>query len=51
MANNNIFTGSFDHYIVVWDFEEMMLRIEEKKLMRLEDIRSRKVETYYRVLN
>ena len=51
LANDHIFTGSFDHYNVMWDYKELMSRIAEKKQMRLEDIASRKIETYNRILN
>jgi len=35
----------------MWDYKELMSRIAEKKQMRLEDIASRKIETYNRILN
>lgn len=50
VANNQIYTGSFDHYILQWDVEELTKRIEEKKQMKEEDILSRKIETFNRYL-
>lgn len=46
-----LISASFDHYIVAWDFPAMLLRIEEKKLMRLADIESRKIEVYHRLMD
>ena len=51
LANEMLFSASFDHYLVAWDFPSMLRRIEEKKLMRLEDIASRKIEVYHRVMD
>ena len=51
LCNNMLITASFDHYIVAWDFPAMLLRIEEKKLMRLADIESRKIEVYHRLMD
>ena len=48
---NMLITASFDHYVVTWDFESMESRIEEKQMMKLEDIRSRKIEVYNRALD
>ena len=50
VANNQIYTGSFDHYIMQWDAEELQNRISEKMQMKAEDIASRKIETYNRFL-
>jgi WD40 repeat protein len=27
--NNRLFSGSFDHYVIVWDLEEIQSRIRE----------------------
>ena len=43
-------TASFDHYIVAWDYEALLVRIKEKALMREEDIASRRQEVYQRFL-
>ena len=51
LANDMLFTASFDHYLVAWDFPAMLLRIEEKRMMRLEDIASRKIEVYNRLMD
>ena len=51
LAHNMLISASFDHYLVAWDFPSMLLRIEEKRLMRLEDIRSRKIEVYNRLMD
>ena len=37
-ANSELFSGSFDHYIICWDMNEIEDRIKERELMRLEDI-------------
>ena len=46
-----IVTASFDHYVVTWDYEDLKRRMEEKQMMREEDILSRKIEVYYRALD
>lgn len=46
LCNGNIFSASFDHYLIHWDLAAMLLRIEERALMRKEDVLSRKMETY-----
>ena len=46
-----IISASFDHYVVTWDFDMLEGRVEEKLMMREEDILSRKIEVYYRALN
>lgn len=45
-ANNQLFTGSYDHYMIVWDLKEIELKIAENQKMRAEDIRSRKFEAF-----
>lgn len=50
LCNGNIFSGSFDHYLLHWDLPAMLLRIEERSYMRKEDVLSRKMETYYRMI-
>ena len=45
-----MFTASFDHYLIHWDFPAMLERIEETAMMRREDILSRKVEVYFRFI-
>ena len=50
MCFDMIISSSFDHYLVAWDYGDLVKRIEEKKMMREEDIRSRRIEVYYRTL-
>lgn len=50
VCNNYILTGSFDHYIMQWDTEQLFKRITEKQLMRQEDILSRRIETFNRIM-
>lgn len=48
-ANNELFSGSQDHYIICWDVEEIALRIREKQLMVHEDLLSRRADLYYKL--
>lgn len=50
-AQNDLYTGSYDHYIFCWDLDEIQKRIVEREQMRNEDILSRKIETYDRLMN
>ena len=50
-ANRELFSGSFDHQIICWDMKEIEQRIRERELMRLEDIRSRKIEVFWRIID
>ena len=50
-ANQELFSGSFDHYIICWDMKEIDDRIKERELMRQEDIRSRKYEVFRRIID
>ena len=45
-AFGDLYTGSFDHYIICWDLDEITERIGEKEEQRVVDIESRKQETY-----
>ena len=49
-ANNELFSGSYDHYIICWDMKDIKQRIDERALMREEDIRSRKIEVFNRII-
>lgn len=49
-ALEDIFSGSYDHYIICWDLKEIEQRIHERELMREEDILSRKIEIYTRTI-
>lgn len=49
-ANHELFSGSYDHYIICWDMQEIETRIKERALMRDEDILSRKIEVYERFI-
>jgi len=48
-AFNDIYTGSFDHHVFCWDYPEIIDRVEEKEMMRAEDIETRQFETYWKV--
>lgn len=50
-AFHDLYTGSFDHHIICWDLADLDERIQEKDDMRLADIDSRKVETYWRLMD
>mmetsp|Transcript_15844 Transcript_15844/g.24376 ORF Transcript_15844/g.24376 Transcript_15844/m.24376 type:complete len:164 (+) Transcript_15844:762-1253(+) len=49
-AFNDLYTASFDHHIICWDLQELDDRILEKEDMRGEDILSRRVEVYTRII-
>lgn len=51
LTEDFIYSGSFDQSILIWDIEEMKVRISERALMTREDIESRKIETFFRALN
>lgn len=50
-ANHELFSGSYDHYIICWDMQEIETRIHERALMRQEDILSRKIEVFWRIID
>ncbi|CAG9334759.1 unnamed protein product [Blepharisma stoltei] len=50
-ANGTLYSGSFDHSIRSWDLAEMYKRIQERQYMTREDILTRKIETYFRLLS
>lgn len=45
-ANNQMFTSSFDHYVIAWDLAEIEERIFECQRMMAEDLRSKKFEAF-----
>ncbi len=45
-ANNQLFTGSYDHYMIQWDLADIELKIQETQKMMAEDLRSRKFEAF-----
>ena len=49
-ANHELFSGSYDHSIICWDIQEIESRIQERAMMREEDIRSRKIEVFWRII-
>ena len=49
-AYGDLYSASYDHFILCWNLEDMEERIEEKEEMRAADITSRKFETYWRLL-
>jgi len=48
-ANNELFSGSQDHYIICWDIDEITQRIKEKQLMLHEDLLSRRLDVFYKL--
>jgi len=49
-ANGELYSGSYDNFIIIWDVPEIEHRIYEKQMMKDEDLRSRKYETYMRFI-
>ena len=49
-VDNMIYTGSMDHSIRSWDLKELYKRVFEREMMTKEDILSRKIEVYQRLL-
>ena len=45
-----LYSGSYDHSIRSWDLLEMYKRIQERAFMIREDIETRRIETYFRLL-
>lgn len=43
LANNELFTGSLDHYVRIWDLPSIDEKLKELEQMAAEDIRSRKL--------
>ena len=50
-ANNDMFTGSFDHFIICWDLNDVEERVGEKEDMRFADIESRRIEVYSKIMD
>ena len=50
LCNGDMFSASFDHYLIHWDLQALEARIEEMAMMRKEDVLSRKIETYHRII-
>lgn len=50
ICNKMLYTGSFDHYIVEYNYDELNERIGEKLLMRENDVLSRKQEVFQRAM-
>ncbi|OMJ92964.1 hypothetical protein SteCoe_4185 [Stentor coeruleus] len=46
-----LYSGSYDHSIRSWDLVEMYKRIQERAFMIKEDIESRRIETYSRLMS
>ena len=46
-----LYTGSYDHSIRNWDLSEMYKRIQERAFMIREDIETRRIETYFRLMS
>ena len=49
--SDHVYSAGFDQNVLVWDVDEMKIRIKERGIMTKEDIESRKIETFYRALN
>ena len=43
-------SGSYDHYVLIWDLDKLDKRITEGNMMFREDVLSRKYEVYYKSL-
>jgi WD40 repeat protein len=50
-AAMRLYSGSYDHSIRSWDLVEMYKRIQERAFMVKEDIESRRIETYDRLMS
>ena len=50
-ADGMLYSGSYDHSIRSWDLQEMYKRISERSLMIREDIETRRIETYSRLMS
>lgn len=45
-ANGDLFTGSFDNYIICWSMADLENKIRESQTMLAEDLRSKKFEAF-----
>lgn len=45
-ADNNLFSGSYDQYLIMWDLNEIEHKINELQRMQFEDLRSKKFEAF-----
>lgn len=50
-AASMLYSGSYDHSIRSWDLSEMYKRIQERAAMIREDIETRRIETYFRLMS
>lgn len=50
-ADGMLYSGSYDHSIRSWDLQEMYKRISERSMMIREDIETRRIETYTRLMS
>ena len=50
-ADGMLYSGSYDHSIRSWDLQDMHKRILERSLMIREDIETRRIETYSRLMS
>ena len=46
-----LYTGSYDHSIRSWDLGEMYKRIQERAYMIKEEIETKRIETYFRLMS
>lgn len=49
-CDNSVYSASFDNTIRFWRIEEMFDRILDRKMMAREELMSKKMEAYYKVL-
>ena len=51
ISSEFMYSGGFDHLVLIWNVVEMKTRIAERSCMTSNDIESRRIETYFRALN
>ena len=49
-CDNSVYSASFDNTIRFWKIDEMFDRILDRKMMAREELMSKKMEAYYKVL-
>jgi len=40
--DGRLYSGSFDHYVLVWNLQDVEAKINEQQIMKAEDLRSKK---------
>lgn len=51
LGNKFLFTSSLDHSIRSWDISEIENRIRERRIMEREELMSRKMEAYNKIMD